>query len=680
MSVRVERLLARPRPEGHRIDLTWVNGPSTSLPGIRVVRREHTYPTGPEDGTTVAHESGASGATDSGLRGETVYYYALFGFAGDPPAFAPTPVGRASAPATGRYGFAELMFGLLPAIYRRYDALALPAPDAQLDPDARDHGALRRFLELPGSVLDQLYGLARTSLSCHDLDRVDGALLPLLAQWIGWRTDHGLAIPAQRREIRFAPPVYHAVGTVAGLSATVRRVTHRSARTKEYVHNVARTNTAERLNLFATVGDGAGAWSAPELVSVHHAHDGRAAHVRDADGTELVVLHTYRRHGWDIWAKRRAAGSWLPSEPLVDRPGVDRDPVVALQADRLWLFWSGRAPTGPTDPRGEAARPWQLYVRTRRGADGPWSDAAVFAPGPADQANPALAVDADAGLWLFWREWAESGWRIRFNRHDGTGWQLPQPGTVPTDVPADADLIAAVHPGHPERPLWLFWAHRAELADSGGQRRWRLAGLVKRGLDPAAADWEPVPAPAVAKPADHDREPAPQPLAGGGLALYWSSTRDGGWGLVRAELDVAAGGWQPAQPVAGSPFSDRGPCPIDLDGGATLLLFRSNRPLAHRGSGAADAPLLDARYAGSTTVRGTDVGKLALRGTADDALTYTYDTRGRLQPGATTLAARDAVGVFLDASAGAPADRLARLAGVLPEALPAGMHAVVIEP
>jgi len=678
--VRIRELRAMPHPAGRRIDLTWSNGPAAGFPGVRVVRREGTHPAHPADGVTVAHGSELAAASDTGLRGETVYYYALFAFAGDPPVFATDRPARVSAPATASYDFAGRMYALLPAIYRRYDATALPPPGSPVDPADRTRGVLRRYLELPGSLLDQLYSLARLTLSRHDPDRVDDAALALLAQWIGWGTDHGLSVRAQRNQVRFAPHTYHVVGAVGGLTATVRRVTHRSSRVKEYLHNVARTNAPERLNLWATTRTAAGG-TKPELVSVNFAHDGRPAHVRDPDGdpdgADLVFFHTYRRHGWDIWSKRRTAAGWQPSEPVVGRAGPDRDPAAAWHAGKLWLFWAGRPPADPAVPNA-ADQPWQLHLRTRD-ADG-WSDIAVHKPSATDRRNPAVAVDGTGVLWLFWRQWSGTRWVVRYDRHDGTGWTLDPPATVPTNAAVNDDLIALFHPADAAPPLWLFWSHREPVPGAAGRRRWSIAGRVKATLNPAANDWSAAFAVPKAAPTDHDRDPAPL-LVRGDLALYWASTRSGGWGLVRAALDVATTTWGPAEPLEDTPGTERAPLPVDLGDGRTLLLFRSNRPLNHLG-GPDDAPVRDVRSAGTTTVRGTDRAKLDLAGTFDDVLTYTYDTRGR-PPAGRTPAARDAVGVFLgDETAPEPSQpgALSRLDGVLPEALPVGVRAVVIPP
>jgi hypothetical protein len=46
--MRLNRITATPHPAGNRIDLTWVNPDPDRYPGVRVVRREGTYPTSPQ--------------------------------------------------------------------------------------------------------------------------------------------------------------------------------------------------------------------------------------------------------------------------------------------------------------------------------------------------------------------------------------------------------------------------------------------------------------------------------------------------------------------------------------------------------------------------------------------------------------------------------------------------------
>ncbi|MGK5110672.1 MULTISPECIES: phage tail protein [unclassified Geodermatophilus] len=666
--MRIDRLRAVPHPLGHRIDVGWRVVDAAGATGVRVVRREGTHPVDPGDGEEVPGD--LTSAHDEGLRAETTYYYSLFPFTGEPPQFADDPPYRISATATASYDFAGRMYDLLPAVYRRYDTVT-QAGTAPV-PGGRGQGVLRRFLELPGSQLDQLYSLARVALALHDVDRVDGRLLPLLARWIGWRTDHGLPVRAQRNEVRFAPHLYRLTGAVGPVTAAVRRVTGHSAQVKEYLHNVALTNQPERLNLWAAARD-AREWTSGAVVSVDFAHDGRVAHVRDDDGADLFVFHTLRRRGWEIRAKRRVGEEWEPSTALVDRPEIDRDPAVARQGPRLWLFWNGvNARTGR----------WELLARTRE--RGTWSDPTVVGASDADRRTPVAVVDSTGGLWLFWREWAGSSWQVRYDRHDGNRWQLADPAVLRDGdgraVVADDDLVAvAAAEGDAGPPLWLFWATRIPGPD--GARRWAVRWRTKEGLDPATDDWSPVQTLPGDDAGAHDREPAPLLRTSGDLELFWATTRTGNWSIATAVLDAPGGTWGPVDRVGSGPFSNRAPLAVVLEGDRTLLLYRSNESLSHLEG----RTVLDARYAGTTTVRSTDAGKIALRGGPEDFQTYTYDTRDPGPPGH-GLVTRHTVGVFLGAATAPPArDRstelaVARLERVLPEVLPVTVRAIVRPP
>jgi phage tail-like protein len=684
--MRLLDLTARSHPDGQRIDLTWRypdDAPADA--GVRVVRRERTYPTGPDDGARVADGVALTAVRDENLHGETTYYYSLFPFSGSPVAFQAEPQ-LVSATATGRYDFAGLMYDLLPRIYRRYDGAGPPGP-------------LRRFLDLPGGQLDELYSRIAAALLLHDVDRVDGSLLPLLAEWIGWRTDYRLSVGTQRSEIARAPQVYRTIGGLAGVEGAVSRVLGWPSRTKEYVHNVARTNTPEQLTLWSALRRPGQPWSEPELFSVNTQYDGRSTHARLADGSDLLLFHTRRRHGWGIWAKRRAAGAWSPSEPVVDRGRVDKNPAAAVQGNVIRLFWE------TCNPSGSAMQPrWGLATAVHSGAA--WSDPVMlFDEGP-ERRGPAAATDGNGGVWLFWRERTDGRWAVRYNRHDGNGWQLDPAGTVPApagvlDAPqVEDDLVVRFDSIRPHRPLWLFWAGRLP-GGPAGQTRWRIGWRFKAGTDPAVADWSPAATMPAGDAAEHDREPSPL-ITTTGVELYWASTRGGGWAVQRSVLDPAADpaahpatGWSAAATVTASPFSQRAPLVIpDADGG-TLLTFRSNRSQAMITglAGDPDAPrALDVRYAGTTTVRSGDAAKRTLAGRFDDFQTYTCQGGGVVPGGRSAnqvviaradspRIARDTIGVFVRPPTTDPAvvtPALDRLAGALPEFLPLTIRAVVV--
>ena len=220
---------------------------------------------------------------------------------------------------------------------------ALPTP-ATVPADA-DKGQLRRFLDLPG-------GAARPALqprparrcTCPTSTGSTGRCCRCSAQWIGWRTDYGLPIAAQRNEIRYAPQALpDRSAAFDALDATVARVTGWPSRTKEFVHNVARTNQPERLNLWSMTRDrGRDRRRDPSWLGELRLRRAARRRVRpDGDGSMLFVYHTHRRHGWDIWAKRFADG-WLAAQragggPARHRQAPERgaagQPAVAVLGD-----------------------------------------------------------------------------------------------------------------------------------------------------------------------------------------------------------------------------------------------------------------------------------------------------------------------------------------------------------
>jgi hypothetical protein len=676
--MRLRNITAQAHAAGNRIDLAWTNPDPVNFPGVRVVRRTGTHPLNENDGVIVADDLGLLSASDTGLNGETVYYYSLFPFKPGPPKqFEGDLHNRASAIATGPYDFAGRMYALLPALYHRYDEAQGPTSDTAVAPADRLKGQLRRFLDLPGSQLDQIYSLARAALEFHNLDRVEGSLLPLLAQWIGWNTDYGLEIGAQRSELRFAPSIYETVGLIPTVEATVKRVSNWESRTKEFVHNVARTNQPERLNLWSMLRPPAGSFGVPSLASLNFVYEGRPTAVREADGSLSFFYQTYRRHGWDIWTKQFVAGQWQPSSPVVDQPGLDTHPIAAMQGAVLWLFWES---CDPSEPVG--GRKWRLNFSTRTG--GTWSAPAVFSDAATERRSPAAAVDDAGGLWLFWLERTTSGWAVRYNRHDGTNW-LPAPVDFPADAGVDprveSDLYLMFHPTSATQRLWLFWA-RHDPGGPPGQSRWTIAYRIKQSTNPATSDWSVVRTLPKVAPDNHDREPSPLIAPGGNIELFWSSSRNGGWTLFHATLDIGAFNWSAPQQLAGTPFSNRAPLAVDT-GAGVLLAFRSNQSLLYSSAVYGATQTLDARYGGATTADTRNAAKIALQGKLDDFQTYTYDAGESGVRSNEDRIARDTIGLFLTPDTADPArihEIVSKLANVLAGFMPATERAVFITP
>lgn len=373
----VRDLRAESDPSGGRIRLFWTTPRRTDFPGFRgvkVVRRENSFP----DQREIADDAGVfidtqtgfdqtASFTDAGLDGETNYYYAVAAFDGAAqPNFLPAFV---AAMATTPYGSAEQLYGTLPALYRRFDTL-LPPALTQVDPKDLTKGQLRRFIEMFGLQFDLLRSYASATRSFFDLERVDGALLPLLAEWLGWPTDFTLPFSKQRNEIRFAPHFYRTTGIAANLRATLNRLTTWNAEIKEFVHNIFNANDPERLTVWGAERHN-GVWGAPRLASVATAYEGRPSAVRETDERQWLFYHATRKaqvppgQGSEFCApgdfshlcfKLWDFDRWTPSQQLTSGDRLCKYPSAVRRSDAsFWVFYSEleNRPTGAT---------WQLRL------------------------------------------------------------------------------------------------------------------------------------------------------------------------------------------------------------------------------------------------------------------------------------------------------------------------------
>ncbi|MEV0644204.1 phage tail protein [Phytomonospora sp. NPDC050363] len=271
---------AVPHLFGGAVELTWTNPPVAAFDGgfltaTRVVRRERSYPTGPEDGDVVYDGTGQpviDRLTDTGLTPLTRYYYTVFAFDGTEHHTGESA--RASALATADYGMSERLYRLLPAVHQRDDVPLRPDEVRLLDPgvqealrvlppELRGAGQLRRFLTAATAPVALMRSTAEALRQLHDIDRAPPDYLPLLAEFLNWRPDRTLPVYSQRNEVRAAPTLYRTVGTVPNLRTIVTRYTGWQVRVAEYAQHINRSNQAPQGNLFALRETGAG-WLAAD--------------------------------------------------------------------------------------------------------------------------------------------------------------------------------------------------------------------------------------------------------------------------------------------------------------------------------------------------------------------------------------------------------------------------------
>lgn len=386
--MQVSDVKAEPNPNGGRIDLSWTNPTDSAFGGVKVLRRESAFPGITDVGTErevvdIPVATSARGAlvqfTDENLKSERVYYYALVPY---DLAVVPSSLSFASAMTTAPYQTAAHLYRHLPAIYRRYDQSRPPDVTALAVAD-REKGQLQRFVELFGTQFDLLRSFTSAMNTFSDRERIDGALLPLLASWIGWETNHALDLEKQRNEIQYAPHFYRTTGIPANLRANVNRLVTWDARIKEFVHNVFLSNGPEQLTVWEQENKN-NVWQDPKLVSLDVAYEGRPATLLGADKRQWLFHHARQsapqsadpslrkltQDHWHVWYKLHDEDEWLAARRVSFKGEINKYPAAVEDNDgRVWIFWTHYRPVGTASipeirlallSAGQRARPARL--------------------------------------------------------------------------------------------------------------------------------------------------------------------------------------------------------------------------------------------------------------------------------------------------------------------------------
>lgn len=354
---------ADPDPRGGRVVLSWTSPILPGFAGTQILRRELDFPVVSADvrnnknvirddpGSPTAAAGSTRQFVDTGLKSETTYYYAIVAYDA---AFRPYPA-FISAMTTAPYRTAAYLYRNIPGVYQGYDT-NLPPPSPALDPGDASKGQLLRLIEMFGLQFDMIRSFTGGMRSFFSASEIDGTLLPLLADWIGWQTNYAASIAVQRDEVRFAPYFYATTGLAANLRATINRLTTWDAQVKEFAHNIFRSNQPEELSIHEQQRQG-GQWQPATSVSLDVAYDGRASALLGADGRPWVFHHA-RQGGpgetpdrWHVWYKICDRGDWLAGRRVTSDATVNKYPCAVQRASGgIWLFWSSVDPDTPGRP------------------------------------------------------------------------------------------------------------------------------------------------------------------------------------------------------------------------------------------------------------------------------------------------------------------------------------------
>jgi len=681
----LNNITANAHASGNRISLSWLNPDAIDYPGVKIVRRSDRYPSHPDDGDQV--EDVENSTTErvntedpQQLKSETVYYYSLFPFRNDPPEYFIDRRNRASAMATAPYGFAELLFKHMPAIYHRFDK-SLPSSelDLSLVSDAnKQRGQLRRFFELTGGQLDYIYSHISATRNWKNPDRTHGNFLPVMSEWIGWKTDTLLEFDAQRKELKNAPGIYATLGMIPVVESTVKRINNWKSRSKEFVHNVALSNNPERLNLWVRSRQDGNWQEEGEVFSIDHCYEGGISCTEVSPNHYYLFYHTQRNKRWDIWYIEHTEEGWLPSKKLSHRPIIDKETSSTFVDGVLRVFWNG------FDTINEQ---WKVYYCSL--IDGSWSTIQELAT--ANQTKLPKVVVINGQLWLFWSEKINNEWRYRYamaqvNLTDNSILEFPIVTDFPnsgTDSPQVIADVCVAYRSDPSANLYIFWARKSP----NNLNTWQVAYRHSDDPNLGVANWSAVHVFEMLA-GESIREPHIYIQNNGNPDLYASvNSGDKGWSILSATLDsfdlnpgATTDTWNDLNKIVDGDYSYRAPFYFEADG-RELLFYRTNQSLTYESKIYSATEMNDWRYSGTTTVDTRNTNKIQLRGQYEDFQSYSFDTGNNGIRNNQNWYARDTVGIYYQAGTFDVDEigrKIERLKPILKEFMPLTDRAVFI--
>jgi hypothetical protein len=224
-------------------------------------------------------------------------------------------------------------------------------------------------------------------------------------------------------------------------------------------------------------------WTAPQAVSAVRQDVAGTAVAVDGLGRLWVFWSAQGRQGFDLLARVRDQGRWLPEIRVAEDPGPDLHPVAATDSTgTVWVAWQGfrrdnfdvlvsrqqglgfsreeRVSTSAASdwhpqiaagPNGEVAIAWDTYdqgnydvvLRRLRFNGRVGMELAVpIAATPKFEARPSLIYDRDNRLWVAYEESSER-WGKEFGAYNTAGSGLYQGRTVRVRILGEHGVLSA---------------------------------------------------------------------------------------------------------------------------------------------------------------------------------------------------------------------------------------------
>jgi hypothetical protein len=218
-------------------------------------------------------------------------------------------------------------------------------------------------------------------------------------------------------------------------------------------------------------------WSASQYVQPMGGwHDVQPSLAAGSDDKVWIAFKSFRDGNANIYVSNASSGgAWTNSYAITQTPFDETDPAIAVdQNNNIWVFWSA-----------SSSGHYHIYGRKYTGS---WQDVFPVDTSIADNAAVQAAVDSLNRIWLIWHRWVNNQSEIYYSYYDGGGWLSPEPVT---SDPAD-DILPSITIDELGRP-WICWMSNRDgnwnIYYSYYDNGWKVPGVV---TDDPASDIDPV--------------------------------------------------------------------------------------------------------------------------------------------------------------------------------------------
>ncbi len=250
-------------------------------------------------------------------------------------------------------------------------------------------------------------------------------------------------------------------------------------------------------------------WSTPQYVRpLDGWHDVQPALAAGDDDKVWIAFKSFRDGNANIYVSNATSGgSWINSYALTQTLEDETNPAIVVdQNNDVWVFWSSSA-------QGH----YKIFGRKYSGT---WQDVFPVDTSSADNVSVKAAVDSLNRVWLVWHRWIDNQAEIYYSYYDGNDWLTPGPVTSNS---AD-DILPSITVDEVGQP-WICW-----MSDRDGNWNVYCSYYSNGWTIPGAVTTHP----------ESDIDPVIISDDSSRVWIAWATNRNDYWNIYAACTDITA--------------------------------------------------------------------------------------------------------------------------------------------